>query len=60
MEELKAVQENVDLLLEQEDVKWKQHAKRNWYNLGDKNTRFFHECANQRKRRNKIVSIMDD
>ncbi|KAF5454462.1 hypothetical protein F2P56_024124 [Juglans regia] len=27
--------------------------------MGDKNTRFFHECANQRKRRNNIVSILD-
>ncbi|KAF5454989.1 hypothetical protein F2P56_024609 [Juglans regia] len=34
MEELKALQEKVGVLLEKEDVKWKQRAKRNWFNLG--------------------------
>ena len=60
MVEMKMLQEKVGLLLEMEDIKWRQRAKRNWYTLGDKNTRFFHECANQRRKRNKIVSILDN
>lgn len=34
-------------------------AKRNWYNMRDKNTKFFHACANQWKKRNQILSIID-
>ncbi|XP_042939495.1 uncharacterized protein LOC122274525 [Carya illinoinensis] len=58
-EELRNLQDKVGLLLEQEDLKWKQRAKRNWYCLGDKNTKFFHACANQRKKKNQILSVVD-
>ncbi|KAG6635752.1 hypothetical protein CIPAW_11G064200 [Carya illinoinensis] len=59
IEELKSLQKQVGGLLEQEDIKWRQRAKRNWYSLGDKNTRSFHECANQRRRRNRIYTVVD-
>lgn len=41
---IKQFQEELGVLFEQEEIKWRQHVKRNWYQKGDKNTRFFHAC----------------
>ncbi|XP_042952211.1 uncharacterized protein LOC122289292 [Carya illinoinensis] len=56
---IKSLQRELGLLLAQEDIKWKQRAKRNWYKNGDKNTKFFHSCANQRRIKNRIKEIKD-
>ncbi|XP_042964806.1 uncharacterized protein LOC122299035 [Carya illinoinensis] len=60
VEEIKRLQREIRVLLEKEDLKWKQRAKRNWYAMGDKNTKFFHACATQRKRKNVMKQIMDE
>jgi hypothetical protein len=46
--EIKILQQEIDVLLEQEDLKWKQRAKINWYDKGDRNTSYYHAWANQR------------
>lgn len=45
--EERRLQHELNLLLDNEDLKWKQMAKRNWYVHGDRNTKFFHACASQ-------------
>ncbi|KAF5481894.1 hypothetical protein F2P56_002506 [Juglans regia] len=57
--EIKKLQKEVGTLLEKEDIKWKQRAKRNWYAKGDRNTKYFHACTNQRRRKNTIKQIED-
>lgn len=35
-------------------------AKAIWYTLGDKNIKYFHACATQRRTRDKITQEQDD
>jgi len=42
LEAIKQVQRDLNKLLEMEEVRWRQRAKRNWFSGGDRNTQFFH------------------
>jgi hypothetical protein len=46
--------------MEQEDTKWKQRAKQNWYQNGDQNTPFFHAWAEHMRKINHIRIITDE
>nr|XP_027088512.1 uncharacterized protein LOC113709861 [Coffea arabica] len=41
----------------QEDMFWSQKARAAWLNDGDKNTRFFHACVSERRRKSVIHRI---
>lgn len=45
---IKILHKKLRLLLEQEDMKWRQRTKRTCCKLGEKNSKFFHSCASQR------------
>jgi hypothetical protein len=52
------IKEELHALLEQEELKWKQWAKENWLKFGDRNTKYYHACGNQKKR-SQILKIKD-
>lgn len=53
------IKDELNVLLAQEEMKWKQRAKVNWLQFGDKNTKFFHAYTTHRQRRNQILRIKD-
>ncbi|XP_042950260.1 uncharacterized protein LOC122282371 [Carya illinoinensis] len=58
-EEIKKVQRGVEVSLETDNMKWKQRAKQRWLKEGDRNTKFFHQAASQRRRTNLIKKLVD-
>jgi len=53
------IKEELNDLLEQEDLKWRQRAKEDWLKSGDRNSRYFHACTNQKHRRSRVSTIRD-
>lgn len=47
------------MLLDQKDLQWRRRAITNWLKFGDRNTKFYHACANARRQSNHIMMIHD-
>lgn len=52
--------ENSKTYFFKEETSWRQKSRLQWLNLGDNNTRFYHNFANRRKARNPISSLSID
>ncbi|KAL3510461.1 hypothetical protein ACH5RR_029862 [Cinchona calisaya] len=48
----------LDILLEQKEIYWKQRAKINWLIDEDRNTKYFHHKENQRRRKKLIEGLL--
>jgi hypothetical protein len=58
-QQIRNKEKELDDLLEMEELWWSQRSRALWLAHGDKNTKFFHQKASQRRRKNKIESITD-
>jgi len=47
-------------LEDQVELYWCQRATSHWLKHGDRNTRFFHQYASERRRRNRITRLVKD
>lgn len=57
---LAVAKSRLGVLLMQEEDFWRQRAKVHWLKEGDRNTKFFHAMATQRKRRNVVRQLEND
>ena len=60
MDEYKKVHLDLAVMQEDEDLRWRQHAKEEWLKFGDQNSKFFHASANQKRKANIIAQISDE
>jgi hypothetical protein len=53
MDFMHKLRSDLSKLQEKDDLYWKQRAKVEWMRFGDRNTRFLHASANQKKKKKK-------
>ncbi|KAL0011089.1 hypothetical protein SO802_006197 [Lithocarpus litseifolius] len=56
---IRTLKAKINTILHQDELFWRQRSHSIWLPAGDKNTKFFHQRANQRRRKNNISSIQD-
>ena len=60
MEQINTMRSEINDVLHQEEVFWRQRSRAVWLPAGDKNTKFFHNRASQRRQKNQIEGLMDE
>ena len=50
----------IEIALEQEEMHYMQRSRANWLMHGDRNTKFFHNFARARRKRNAILKLKDE
>ena len=58
--DINKLRKEINELLDSEEIKWQQRSKVQWLGLGDRNTKYFHFKASDRRRKNTINCIMDE
>lgn len=57
---IRAMDEQMDELERREEIYWSQHSRQIWLREGDRNTKFFHAKAMQRREVKTIKGIQDE
>ncbi|KAL6134326.1 hypothetical protein ACLB2K_066558 [Fragaria x ananassa] len=60
LEEHASLSGKLEGFLEEERLYWKQRSKVTWLTEGDKNTKFFHRFASNRKAKNRLAGLFDE
>ncbi|XP_074315430.1 uncharacterized protein LOC141651628 [Silene latifolia] len=60
VEERKKVMKDINQLLRQEEMFWRQRSRALWLKDGDRNTKYFHRKAGSAKQKNKIGRIVEE
>ena len=58
--EVNDLRREVNVLIEKEEIFWRQMSHVSWLSKGDRNTKFYHACASQRNRANQINGLRDE
>ncbi|KAL5750859.1 hypothetical protein ACOSP7_025462 [Xanthoceras sorbifolium] len=57
---IRDIEWKLDKVLAKKEEYWRQRSRTLWLQGGDKNTKFFHSKASLRRKRNRILGLMDD
>ncbi|KAL0006539.1 hypothetical protein SO802_008041 [Lithocarpus litseifolius] len=57
--EIRELKNSINTLLHQDELFWRQRSRSIWLPAGDKNTKYFHQRASQRRRKNRIHGVED-
>ena len=49
----------INNMLHQEELAWRQRSRAIWLHVGGKKTKFFHQRATQRKHKNQILGVFN-
>ena len=58
--QIQTLRDEVNLLLYEDEIYWRQQSRKVWLMAGDKNTRFFRQKAMQRYGKNMIKGLLDN
>ncbi|KAL0001855.1 hypothetical protein SO802_015636 [Lithocarpus litseifolius] len=58
--EIQALKKEINEVMLQEEIMWNQRSRALWVKCGDRNTKFFHETASNRRRKNRIEGLCDN
>ena len=58
--EINRLRGEINALLDDEEIYWEQRAKAHWLKEDDRNTKFFHAQASERRKQNTIMDIWDE
>ena len=59
-EDIQRLRKEINELMDKENDMWHQRSRALWMQEGDRNTKFFHSTATQRRRKNTILGLQDD
>ena len=59
VDRIRETKTEINNMLHQEELAWRQRSRAIWLSAGDKNTKFFHQRATQRKRKNQIRGLFN-
>lgn len=55
--EINLLRREINDLLDSEEILWHQRSRVHWYKEGDRNTKFFHARASERRKKNSILGL---
>ncbi|KAL5823208.1 hypothetical protein ACOSQ4_021108 [Xanthoceras sorbifolium] len=58
--DIRLVEKELDALLLQEEIYWRQRSRVSWLKFGDRNSKFFHAKASARRKVNEILGLSDE
>ncbi|XP_074347311.1 uncharacterized protein LOC141686156 [Apium graveolens] len=59
IERYKDAKRQLDNIYNQREIFWRQRSKQLWLKAGDKNSKYFHKTASQRRRTNRIQKLQN-